>query len=68
MLLEGLKELIKEQLNDGSVSEEELNEIANNIINDDEFRQVLLICIKYYRGKQMRGELGNDGIRNNKRM
>ena len=49
MLLDGLKELIKEQLNDGSISEEELNEIAENIVNDEEFRQALLICIKYYR-------------------
>ena len=56
MLLNGLKELIKEQLNDGSVSEEELNEIAENIVNDEEFRQTLLICIKYYRLKQVRNK------------
>lgn len=58
MLLDGLKELIREQLNDGSVSEEELNEIAENIVNDEEFRQALLICIKYYRLKQVRNIKG----------
>lgn len=58
MLLNGLKELIKEQLKDGSVSEEELNEIAENIVNDEEFRQTLLICIKYYRLKQVRNIKG----------
>lgn len=58
MLLNGLKELIKEQLNDSSVSEEELNEIAENIVNDEEFRQALLICIKYYRLKQVRNIKG----------
>ena len=68
MLLEGLKDEIKKYLNDGSLSEEQVSEIANRIITDDEFRQVLYLCIRYYRGKQMRGELGNDGIRNNKRM
>ena len=58
MLLDGLKELIKEQLNDGSVSEEELNEIAENVVNDEEFRQALLICKKYYRLKQVRNIKG----------
>lgn len=67
MLLEGLKDEIKKYLNDGSLSEEQVSEIADRIITDDEFRQVLYLCIRYYRGKQMRGELGNDGIRNIKR-
>lgn len=58
MLLNGLKELIREQLNDSSISEEELNEIAENIVNDEEFRQALLICIKYYRLKQVRNIKG----------
>ena len=66
MLLEGLKNEIKKYLNDGSLSEEQVSEIANRIITDDEFRQVLYLCIRYYRGKQMRGELENDGTRNRK--
>lgn len=67
MLLEGLKDEIKKYLNDGSLSEEQVSEIANRIITDDEFRQVLYLCIRYYRGKQMRGELKNDGMGNHKR-
>jgi len=66
MLLEGLKDEIKKYLNDGSLSEEQVSEIADRIITDDEFRQVLYLCIRYYRGKQMRGELENDGTRNRK--
>lgn len=58
MLLDGLKELIKEQLNDGSISEEEMTEIAENVVNDEEFRQALLVCIKYYRLKQVRNTKG----------
>lgn len=58
MLLDGLKELIKEQLNDGSISEEEITEIAENVVNDEEFRQALLVCIKYYRLKQVRNIKG----------
>jgi len=68
MLLEGLKDEIKKYLNDGSLSEEQVSEIADRIITDDEFRQVLYLCIRYYRGKQMRGELRNDGMGNHKRM
>ena len=68
MLLEGLKDEIKKYLKDDSLSEEQVSEIADRIIIDDEFRQVLYLCMRYYRGKQMRGELKNDGIRNNKRM
>lgn len=66
MLLEGLKDEIKKYLNDVSLSEEQVSEIADRIITDDEFKQVLYLCIRYYRGKQMRGELENDGTRNRK--
>ena len=71
MLLEGLKEEIRTHIENGDIeelSEQDINSIVSAITNDDEFNQVLWICIKYYAGKQKRGELGNDGIRNNKRV
>lgn len=67
MLLEGLKDEIKKYLNDVSLSDEQVSEIADRIITDDEFKQVLYLCIKYYRGKQTRGELENDRMGNLKR-
>lgn len=71
MLLEGLKEEIRQHIKDGNIeelSEQDINDVVSAITNDDEFNQVLWICIKYYANKKVRGELKNDGIRNNKRM
>ena len=64
MLLEGLKEEIRQHIEDGNIgelSEQDINDVANAITNDDEFNQVLWICIKYYSNKQKRGELQRGG-------
>ena len=71
MLLEGLKEEIRQHIKDGNIeelSEQDINDVVSAITNDDEFNQVLWICIKYYANKKVRGELKNDKLGNNKRM
>lgn len=66
-LLNGIMDVVKSSLQDDNLTPKQVVEIATNVLNDDEFKDALAICIKYYRGKQKRGELGNDGIRNIKR-
>ena len=71
MLFEGLKEEIRQHIKDGNIeelSEQDINDVVSAITNDDEFNQVLWICIKYYANKKVRGELKNDKLGNNKRM
>ena len=67
-LLNGIMDVVKSSLQDDNLTPKQVVEIATNVLNDDEFKDALAICIKYYAGKQKRGELGNDGIRNNKRV
>ena len=67
-LYNGLMDVIKSSLQDEDLTPKQVAEIANNILQDNEFKNTLAICIKYYRGKQKRGELGNDGMGNHKRM
>lgn len=71
MLFEGLKEEIRTHIENGDIeelSEQDINDIVSAITNDNEFNEVLWICIKYYANKKMRGELENDRMGNNKRM
>ena len=65
-LLNGLMDVVKSSLQDDNLTPTQVAEIATNVLNDNEFKDTLAICIKYYRGKQMRGELENDGTRNRK--
>lgn len=66
-LLNGIMDVVKSSLQDDNLTPKQVVEIATNVLNDDEFKDALAICIKYYRGKQKRGELGNDGMGNHKR-
>lgn len=66
-LLNGIMDVVKSSLQDDNLTPKQVVEIATNVLNDDEFKDALAICIKYYRGKQKRGELKNDGMGNNKR-
>lgn len=66
-LLNGIMDVVKLSYKDEDLTPKQVVEIATNVVNDDEFKDALAICIKYYRGKQMRGELGNDGMGNIKR-
>lgn len=67
-LLNGIMDVVKFYLKDEDLTPKQVVEIASNILQDNEFKETLAICIKYYRGKQKKGELKNDGMGNNKRM
>lgn len=70
-LLDGLKEEIRTHIENGDIeelSEQDINDIVSAITNDNEFNEVLWICIKYYSQKQRKGELNNDGMGNHKRV
>ena len=67
-LLNGIIDVVKLSLQDDNLTPEQVLEIATNVLNDDEFKDALAICIKYYRGKQKKGELENDRMGNHKRM
>ena len=67
-LLNGIMDVVKLSLQDEDLTPEQVLEIATNVLNDDEFKDALAICIKYYRGKQKKGELKNDGMGNHKGM
>ena len=66
-LLNGLMDVVKLSSCKDNLTPKQVVEIATNVLNDDEFKDALAICIKYYRGKQMKGELKNDGMGNIKR-
>lgn len=67
-LLNGLIDAVKFYLKDEDLTPKQVVEIATNVLNDNEFKETLAICIKYYRGKQKKGELENDRMGNFKRM
>ena len=67
-LLNGIMDVVKLSLQDEDLTPEQVLEIATNVLNDDEFKDALAICIKYYRGKQKKGELENDRMGNHKGM
>ena len=67
-LLNGIIDVVKLSLQDEDLTPEQVLEIATNVLNDDEFKDALAICIKYYRGKQKKGELENDRMGNHKGM
>ena len=67
-LLNGLMDAVKFYLKDEDLTPKQVVEIATNVLNDNEFKETLAICIKYYRGKQKKGELNNDRMGNFKRM
>lgn len=67
-LLNGLMDAVKFYLKDEDLTPKQVVEIASNILQDNEFKETLAICIKYYRGKQKKGELNNDRMGNFKRM
>lgn len=66
-LLNGIMDVVKFYLKDEDLTPKQVVEIATNVLNDDEFKDALTICIKYYRGKQKKGELNNDRMGNFKR-
>lgn len=66
-LLNGIMDVVKSSLQDDNLTPKQVVEIATNVLNDDEFKDALAICIKYYRGKQKRGESENDRMGNHKR-
>ena len=66
-LLNGIMDVVKSSIQDDTLTPKQVVEIATNVLNDDEFKDALAICIKYYRGKQKRGELENDEMGNYKR-
>lgn len=66
-LLNGIMDVVKSSLQNDNLTPKQVVEIATNVLNDDEFKDALAICIKYYGGKQKRGELENDGMGNHKR-
>ena len=66
-LLNGIMDVVKSSLQDDNLTPKQVVEIATNVLNDDEFKDALAICLKYYRGKQKRGELENDGMGNRNR-
>lgn len=67
-LLNGMIDVVKLYLKDEDLTPKQVVEIASNILQDNEFKETLEICIKYYRGKQKKGELNNDRMGNFKRM
>ena len=67
-LLNGIMDVVKFYLKDEDLTPKQVVEIASNILQDNEFKETLAICIKYYRGKQKKGELNNDRMGNFKRM
>ena len=67
-LLNGIMDVVKFYLKDEDLTPKQVVEIATNVLNDNEFKETLAICIKYYRGKQKKGELNNDRMGNFKRM
>lgn len=67
VLISGLMDVIRTYLANDNLTDTEILDIARYIVNDKEFEDALITCIKYYRMKQKRGELGNDGMGNIKR-
>lgn len=57
-LLNGLMDAVKFYLKDENLTPKQVVEIASNILQDKEFKETLEICIKYYRGKQIRNNKG----------
>ena len=67
VLISGLMDVIRTHLANDDLTDIEILEIARHIVDDKEFEDTLITCIKYYRMKQKRGELENDGMGNIKR-
>lgn len=57
-LLNGLMDAVKFYLKDENLTPKQVVEIASNILQDNEFKETLEICIRYYRGKQVRNNKG----------
>ena len=60
-LLNGLMDAVKFYLKDENLTPKQVVEIASNILQDNEFKETLEICIKYYRGKQKRENISKGG-------
>lgn len=60
-LLNGIMDVVKFYLKDEDLTPKQVVEIATNVLNDDEFKDALAICIKYYRGKQKRENISKGG-------
>lgn len=60
-LLNGIIDVVKLSLQDDNLTPKQVVEIATNVLNDDEFKDALAICIKYYRGKQKRENISKGG-------
>lgn len=60
-LLNGIMDFVKFYLQDEDLTPKQVVEIANNILQDKEFRETLEICVKYYRGKQKRENISKGG-------
>lgn len=66
-LFNGLMSFVKNNSTDDNLTPTQVAKIARGILEDNEFKDTLLICMRYYKGKVLEEEIKNDRMGNSKR-